>query len=131
MQENNLIDYSLLIGIHDLQMESNVNDSAELEIESNQVFEDKVASASDGLGTLASSWQLSSCHTNRQIIPLMKPPIGTNMALDNLSGGDDDDDEDEGVLIPEHNTHLFLGILRNILFIYNIYNINNDVYDDM
>ncbi|CAH8839904.1 unnamed protein product [Trichobilharzia szidati] len=113
LQENNLIDYSLLIGVHDPEIAlttSNENDGDDVEgtgdsvLDANRAFEDKVVSAGDGLGTLVSHGQYNHPSTTRSSIAFGLASSGTGgVGTGNVSTGDDDDDEEEGVLIPDSN----------------------------
>nr|CAH8839279.1 unnamed protein product [Trichobilharzia regenti] len=116
LQENNLIDYSLLIGVHDPEIAlttSNENDGDDVEgtgdsvLDASRAFEDKVVSAGDGLGTLVSHGQYTHPSTTRSSIALGLASSGTGGGgTGNVSTGDDDDDEEEGVLIPDSNAQV-------------------------
>ncbi|CAH8839907.1 unnamed protein product [Trichobilharzia szidati] len=116
LQENNLIDYSLLIGVHDPEIAlttSHENDGDDVEgtgdsvLDANRAFEDKVVSAGDGLGTLVSHGQYNHPSTTRSSIAFGLASSGTGgVGTGNVSTGDDDDDEEEGVLIPDSNAQV-------------------------
>ncbi|CAH8491279.1 unnamed protein product [Schistosoma turkestanicum] len=128
LQENNLIDYSLLIGVHDPEIARNSliekagGDDDEgtgglgggvLEPNS-RGLDDRKVSSGDGLGTLASQWQSGRLSMARSSIVLGLSPdaaeasscgVGVGVGTGNASTGDDDDEEEDGISIPENNAH--------------------------
>ncbi|CAH8491284.1 unnamed protein product [Schistosoma turkestanicum] len=128
LQENNLIDYSLLIGVHDPEIARNNliekagGDDDEgtgglgggvLEPNS-RGLDDRKVSSGDGLGTLASQWQSGRLSMARSSIVLGLSPdaaeasscgVGVGVGTGNASTGDDDDEEEDGISIPDNNAH--------------------------
>ncbi|CAH8504476.1 unnamed protein product [Heterobilharzia americana] len=116
LQENNLIDYSLLIGLHDPEIalaNSTENDADDADgtgggaLEASRVFEDKIVSSGDGLGTLVSQGQYNyPCMTRSSIVFGLGSSATGGVGTGNVSTGDDDDEEEEGYLIPESNPQI-------------------------
>ncbi|CAH8299420.1 unnamed protein product [Schistosoma turkestanicum] len=130
LQENNLIDYSLLIGVHDPEIARNgliekaggdddegTGGSGGGVLEPNsRGLDDRKVSSGDGLGTLASQWQSGRLSMARSSIVLGLSPdaaeasscgvgVGVGVGTGNASTGDDDDEEEDGISIPENNAH--------------------------
>ncbi|CAL8068702.1 unnamed protein product [Calicophoron daubneyi] len=113
LQENNLMDYSLLIGIHEVGSTSEptttagenggggsaVTLTAGAPAEQSSTgpgSEDKDASAGDGLGSLASQWRLRRSSAARRSIadPTFITMCADQFGGSNLSGGDEEDDDE-------------------------------------
>ncbi|CAH8524428.1 unnamed protein product [Schistosoma margrebowiei] len=127
LQENNLIDYSLLIGVHnpEIALANSIEDAGDdgegtggggggvLEPNS-RGFDDRMVSAGDGLGTLSSQWQCGRLSMARSSIVLglsssaaaEAASCGVGVVTGNASTGDDDDEEEDGISIPENNTQV-------------------------
>ncbi|CAH8524366.1 unnamed protein product [Schistosoma margrebowiei] len=127
LQENNLIDYSLLIGVHnpEIALANSIEDAGDdgegtggggvLEPNS-RGFDDRMVSAGDGLGTLSSQWQCGRLSMARSSIVLglsssaaaeaASCGVGVGVVTGNASTGDDDDEEEDGISIPENNTQV-------------------------
>ncbi|CAH8512306.1 unnamed protein product [Schistosoma bovis] len=122
LQENNLIDYSLLIGVHnpEIALANSIEDAGDdgegtgggvLEPNS-RGFDDRMVSAGDGLGTLSSQWQCGRLSMARSSIVLglsssaAAEAASCGVGTGNASTGDDDDEEEDGISIPENNTQV-------------------------
>ncbi|CAH8505815.1 unnamed protein product [Schistosoma mattheei] len=109
LQENNLIDYSLLIG--DAGDDGEGTGGGVLEPNS-RGFDDRMVSAGDGLGTLSSQWQCGRLSMARSSIVLglsssaAAEAASCGVGTGNASTGDDDDEEEDGISIPENNTQV-------------------------
>ncbi|CAI2738621.1 unnamed protein product, partial [Dicrocoelium dendriticum] len=101
LQENNLMDYSLLIGIHEVGLPSEPVESIDdiggpAPIDQNGPPEDRIISAGDGLGSISSHWHLRRVSASRRSIVDQGVLYGSQLG-GNLSTGDDEED-DGGIL---------------------------------
>lgn len=93
--ENNLMDYSLLIGIHEVGNTFTLDELDENQVEPNRAFVDKVASAGDGLGNFESHWHSQHFpETKYSIIAALTSSGG--LSAGTLSAGDEDEEEELG-----------------------------------
>ncbi|OON20492.1 hypothetical protein X801_03628 [Opisthorchis viverrini] len=99
LQENNLMDYSLLIGIHEVDRASEAAASSDEAGGTDQdgAVDDRTASAGDGLGSLTSQWHLRRLSTGRRSVDPCVVALAGSQTGDYRSAGDEDDDDEGGV----------------------------------
>ncbi|TGZ71678.1 hypothetical protein CRM22_002510 [Opisthorchis felineus] len=99
LQENNLMDYSLLIGIHEVDRASEAAASSDEAGGTDQdgAVDDRTASAGDGLGSLTSQWHLRRLSTGRRSVDPCVVALAGSQTGGYRSAGDEDDDDEGGV----------------------------------
>ncbi|GAA55841.1 1-phosphatidylinositol-5-phosphate 4-kinase, partial [Clonorchis sinensis] len=99
LQENNLMDYSLLIGIHEVDRASEAAASSDEAGGTDQdgAVDDRTASAGDGLGSLTSQWHLRRLSTGRRSVDPCVVALAGSQTGGYRSAGDEDDEDEGGV----------------------------------